>query len=398
MKRMSTTFLGLLILLISHAQTSFWLNYATSVSTHFSSTSVRSAHLLFPDTLVKGFVNNDQLFAYASSTKVNFHLIGNVFDPLSPVFQSVVGSTLTVTTPYTVDSLGVGYQYRRRHSDPTIVDTMVVYYYTNNDSVNLPQSFYTGTSAAYGTDTVHTKFQLYSYMNNRPISGGLGTVKVPLTSADETGDGVFNRVKYFSVPTISVNAGRQIAIAVGFLPGYTYAANDTITANKNYFSYVSQEQKGPNTFPSYIDMDWNVSGHITRDERYNTSPYNGLFIPTWPWAAPWQYEQHHIYYHVIAPASTAGIAADEGNENFIKVFPNPANLSITIDYSVPESETITWLVSDISGKVLLRSAEGTTMANSAPITINTATLGEGSYFITLQTKQGNLSRQFIVLR
>jgi hypothetical protein len=57
-------------------------------------------------------------------------------------------------------------------------------------------------------------------------------------------------------------AEKLLASAVIFKPGYQFVLDDTITKTKNNFMFVSNEEKGTNTYPFYVPGDWNVSSII----------------------------------------------------------------------------------------------------------------------------------------
>lgn len=355
------------------------------------------AHGIFPDTLANALTYNSQLFATMGSNKIFFHAIGNVLDVRSDIFKTVDGLTWDATTPVRVDSIGVGYMYFRNHPDPGIVDTMLVYVYNNNAAANLPELTYPD-HPVYNKDVV-CKFLKYAYTQNKPNGTGVTVVKIPLYAADTTGDDM-NRVLYFGIPPMDVNAGKLIASSVVFKPGYTYTEGDTITTNKNYFCFVSSEENGMNTWPTYTDGDYNLSSLVTYTERYNypMNQYNGYFVPTYGWGGTmWEFEHHQIYYHVSA--ITTGVEQTEAfGISLYQNEPNPFNGSSKITYTLPAASDISLELSDLTGKKVRDIDAGKKEAGAHEVMFNADELPAGIYLYTLRTEQGTLNKKMIITR
>lgn len=279
-----------------------WLNFAESVSKFKNKTGVIKRHVLFPDSTAKAHLDNTQLFRRTGSKFIYYHQITTVLDPYSTVFKTVDKFNLDSTQNYFIDSLGISFRYIRMHSDTTINDTLYIYTYTNNDGMSLPSFGMTGMKSIYGYDPAYTILPEYDYLNNTPIASDLVLTKIILTSAD-AGD----KVKKFAVPQVVVMPGKMAACAVKFIPGYTYSAGDTITKNKNYFSFKASETNGVNTWPTYIHNEYNTSSFVSEAEKYNTPDafvINGKIheLGTFIWGAPmYDFEHHLIYFRVNGP-------------------------------------------------------------------------------------------------
>ena len=402
MKKIFTLFVSAVLVTGSAFAQSHWLNYGNSVNTWKGTTGIKSTQLLFPDTLVHAFENNSHTFmpyVYAGYSKIEFHQLGNVLDVLSPAFSNANGVTWNSNTSYMVDSMGVEYQYVRKHPDNTIVDTLIVYLYNNHTAADLPTLFFTGAfyNTNYNVDTMFILQQQYNYISNEPVALSMITVKVPLTVNDSSSA---ITTKYFSTPVLNVNAGKQVACAISFKPGYSYVNGDTITSDKNYFSFVSTEEKGSNTYPTYTKRDGNLSSLIMPYQRYNYDPgfgINGVYMDSYFWASMWQFEHHMIYYHVTS-TSTINVN-EEIADNGVKLFqnrPNPFNKTSLIGYELEKPSDVLIEVHDITGRKVSTFNKGKQDKGYHNITIDASLISKGVYFYTLKTDGVSLMRKMII--
>lgn len=77
------------------------------------------------------------------------------------------------------------------------------------------------------------------------------------------------------------------------------------------------------------------------------------------------------------------------------LYPNPANDMLYIDVSMSNESFEKILITDVAGKVLLQQTE---ININDPITVNTAALMPGIYFIELSSGSGSTHRSFIIAR
>lgn len=275
----------------------FWIDYAdarelTNGGTDFFSGGPSIGNLninyLFPDSTV--------LATFGTSLgNVWIHNLGHVLDPFATVYRDIFGANYSSSQAYVVDSFMMVYLYDRLHPDTTIVDTLIVDFYTSQDSSNL-WSYYFATHPCWPNDTVRVNGQLYYWPTNEPWANNVTQFKIPLTIADTANS--FFGLKAFET-NMAVPAGTLTAISVRFQPGYTYNFGDTIDANKNYFTFATVEELGQNTCPTYTPNDWNVSSIVPTDVRYNISGgWDSLFIPTYAYYQSYGLEHHYFVFYV----------------------------------------------------------------------------------------------------
>ena len=335
---------------------SVWLNYGSSMDQFLGGgpgnvgPAVLGSNYLFPDSL--GFGE----FGTGNFAGCWIHHLGDVLDVKSNVFNSIDGIAWDATTTYSVDSMSILYGYSRTLA-PTETDILRVTLFTNNTAANMPGYYFTGTTAAsYGTDTLSFRAIKYTQATNTVNATGSYTFDIPLTDLDTAV--TFYREKMFAVPAgFVVPANKLLGVDVQFIPGYTYALGDHIDYTKNAFFFTSYEENGASTFPTYFDCnmlapncDYNASHILPQDVRYNTAAtWNGLFIPSYGYTAPFAFEHHLISYKVTSPP--LGIN-EAGNSDFALTQnqPNPFNAFNTINYALAKSATkVSLLIFDVKG-------------------------------------------------
>jgi len=391
----------------------FWLGHAYSKNNSIGNKGKSYSYDLFSDSTV--WTGN----AIDGYYRPDFHSFGNVLDPYADLFNVQDNVIWTKSTGYTVDSIELGYSYKRKHPNAAIVDTLVVYLYSNAVTTNLATgSFETVPPAISGwqqnfglgaNDTLWFKYLLYDYLTNKPLGTapltGQVVIKVPLIASDTT-IGIKNfSLKRFTTNSFNVTPGKLAVSAYFFKPGYTYIANDTISKTKNVFSFISYEEQGTNTFPVYPGVcnqntcDWNVSSILTTTERYNTSTngWNGTYRPSWQLAKDGQPENHFISYKVTS--TTVGIKETVG-ANGIKLAqnqPNPFNGSTFINYEISATENVSLDIFDIAGKKIVSLNQGKQSAGVHSIEVSSQNLPQGVYFYTLNVGDKRVTKKMTVL-
>jgi len=81
----------------------------------------------------------------------------------------------------------------------------------------------------------------------------------------------------------------------------------------------------------------------------------------------------------------------------VKLFPNPTNGDATLTVALKKSETFVISILDINGNVVAPRIEKTLQAGSQEITLNTATLANGNYFVTIASGAETMRMKLVVL-
>jgi len=99
------------------------------------------------------------------------------------------------------------------------------------------------------------------------------------------------------------------------------------------------------------------------------------------------------YQQTIEVGTTA--ANDPVDDHGLKIYPNPANDEVTIEFVEPISSKMQLIVSNAAGSIVMsRQLE----ANTSPFTINTSSLSTGTYQFELIGEQGVSVRRITIVR
>ncbi len=367
-----------------NSTTSVWLSYYNSVKKSNNITPVIGYSFLFPDSLVriKDFGGN--------IGRPPVHMIGNLFDIKSSYYQNQIQTNSFST--FTVDSISVEYLYKRKTAS-SVKDTLYVYMFVNSLS-NLGLGSFPNQMANYGADTVFFRTAKYTFGTNSPNATNLIINKIPLGDADTS---KANAVKHKDIKiNLNVAANGLVFCALSFKPGFTYNTNDTISKNKNIFAFVSYEERGLNTYPSYkethkwnfLNADWSQSYIVPSSVRYNNNPngWNGNFIPTYGFNKAYGLENHGIWYKI----TSTNVGVKELSENGYSLgqnTPNPFTGQTTIVYELAkDAKGVKLEVYDVTGRTVYAAAQPNTAGSHSTILSN---LKSGMYFYSLQV-DGNI--------
>ncbi|MFN5795354.1 MAG: T9SS type A sorting domain-containing protein [Bacteroidota bacterium] len=283
--------------------TTRWYSYAETIDEYFQGTSVLSFNYLFPDSNILAE------FGAGEYSSPFVHLLGDILDVRSSKFNDPITypasqfMQLTATSKYKVDSLKCYFVYTR--VDTSVTDSLIFEVCVNNTNNSTPEYYFTGMAADYGVDTVRFKAMRYTYQTNRINFTGNGTTKKRYAIAlnnqtiTDTLENGFSVAQFSTADLPIVNAGKFVISTVSFKPSYSYSLVDTLN-NLNHVTFISLEEQDGG-FPIYTPGDYNISQVVTTDVRYNLDPapgWNGLFIPSVAYTAPFSFEHHYISYKI----------------------------------------------------------------------------------------------------
>ena len=377
-----------------------WVSYAEGKNILNSGTSVLNQNYLINDSTVIAAFGADWASPFV-------HQLGQVFDAKSSTIRDAYNMNLDKTIAYTLDSMAILYAYNRVTAD-SIVDTLIVSMYTDATASNLGSYYFNDVPPSttnhddYGADTVYFKGQKYSYVTNKAVASGMVTLKLPLTASDTT-TSVFLE-KAFNTSSFSVPANKLLAVAVTYKPGMAYSLSDTLDRQVNSFTFGSYEENGTGTFPSYtycrsnnaFPCDGNVSSVVTSDVRYNLDAnWNGLFIPSYAFTAPYTFEQHVFTYKITAASQTS--VNEIGNTDFTLTQnqPNPFTETTTINYQLSKpANKVALSIFDVRGVKVYESSESNQKSGSYSVDLN-AKFTPGVYFYSLTVDGARITKKMI---
>ncbi|MDB2656649.1 M28 family peptidase [Crocinitomicaceae bacterium] len=86
------------------------------------------------------------------------------------------------------------------------------------------------------------------------------------------------------------------------------------------------------------------------------------------------------------------LGIDEVAETYVNLFPNPADNYLRLTLSKENSESLFYIITDLSGKSMLESM---ITGTNGSFEIDTRELAPGAYILKLETSQGKIARRFI---
>ena len=367
---------------------STWINYVDFIELVSPSTQVFSAMSLFPDSAI--------ILGYDSGNQPVYpwiHKAGNYLDPSFNVQQTILDDK---TTPYVVDSVSVGYIYERVGTS-TVADTLIFQVIAEDHSLD-----WTIGSGDFSYQDI-TYNRLTNDLTGMTI---LKKVKYPLNIADTCSGSLYKQIM-IATNGISIPAGKKVGCVISFKPGYTYTTTDVLIgdgtnlATKNSFFIYSSEQNGAGTDPTYygtatdFTSDMNMSYIIDQSVRYNTNTngWNGYFLPTYIYTAPFAYETHDIGYKVSVSITAVKDLKEKGfalGQNY----PNPFNSSSAVNYQLAKDvKSVVFTVTDVMGRVI--SAENVDTTTGIH-TINLGSYATGVYYYSLNVDGNIITKKMIV--
>ena len=369
-----------------------WYNAAFAYKTLFQSTI--SVGSLFPDSTI--------LLNYASGLfPASIHSVAVTVDPRDDIYTENNMLKINEYMPYTVDSIGI-YAIYTRKTVSTVVDTLLIqirltganYRFYASSSSSWVQSVYLTDTLAFRSIT-HDKFKPYS------TDANVITIKYPLTasSINDTTDAGWNYFKVAPPSTFTVPAGQQFVVNYSFIPGYTWNANTDTLSEKNRFRFVSYEEGGVNTFPTYTKWNWTSSSILgTKDLYKDANAAQLLYAPNYLFLKSYAYEHHWAEYKLTSNETSIGDnLSSEKNYILGQNYPNPCTDNISINYYLSNSATsVTLDIYNVVGKKEISLIEKNTAKGNHKININVSKLNAGIYFYTLCVDGITTTRKMIV--
>jgi hypothetical protein len=94
-----------------------------------------------------------------------------------------------------------------------------------------------------------------------------------------------------------------------------------------------------------------------------------------------------------------GIADLDANGNGINaVYPNPTSDQFTMEYTVTGNQNVTWTMTNVMGQVVRQGENQSATQGKNQVSIETADLAEGIYFMNLTTNEGVFTQRVVISR
>lgn len=116
----------------------------------------------------------------------------------------------------------------------------------------------------------------------------------------------------------------------------------------------------------------------------------------------WTFEQQAAmiirlsFDHTLAPI--VGINEVANDVNLFSCMPNPANNSTKISYELKNTQKVSILVTDITGRIVMTLNEGTKTSGNYAVDADLTSLTSGTYFYTLKTETNQVTKKLIIVK
>jgi hypothetical protein len=387
--------------LMPAADTSYrWYSYAETMDAYQqlvngSTGSVLNYNYLFSDSTI--------LAEFGTTIdRPWIHSIGNVldissskfYDPLVYYSDSIMH--YSPTAQFKVDSLMLIFAYFKNL--PSVTDSIVIEVAVNNTTTQLPTYYFsdaaTNTNPTYwfdsfGDDTVRFKALRYAFATNAfgAVSTGANKRKYTIALTDavlaDTLAGGLNRIKISCANLALMNAGSKNVISnVKFKPGYTWVNNVDTLNSKNYMYLASYEETDAG-FPTYTPNDYNSSGIVRSNERYNITGngFNGFYVPSYAFGDAFAFEHHLIYYRISNNTLITGQKSDKVLQ--AEIFPNPGSSFFQVNLTANAATSALIRLYDLQGREV-EQRNVNTAGGVARETFDASHFASGTYLLRVE--------------
>ncbi|MBP7496430.1 MAG: T9SS type A sorting domain-containing protein [Bacteroidales bacterium] len=371
-----------------------WYSYWSSMQDIvFPSGGGNNAYLMrmFPDTTV--------LIKYTDGVQPPWiHGIATVLDPTADVFFKDGELDVKRYSSIKLDSIAIDGLYSRHHPDPSIVDTLIVEVVS---ALTGPIYFFSGMAGDFGYDTVNFIACKYdskiNYLKNKTEI--VNTYKILLTAETEfdTIPGGVNEI-YVPTPDAPFTTG-LVGVTFRFKPGYSWNPyQDTLNTQLNEFMFLTYEEKGSSTFPTYMPDNYNISHVIPSWGLFDaSSSWKGFYVPSVAFVVGYVCENHWISFKLSCNNNSI-IESQNKTVKLSQNYPNPASDFCSIEYELAGNSDVTFTLTDLAGRQVFNLNQGTQNAGNHNINLNVSSLKDGLYYYTLTAGNEKLTRKMIITK
>jgi hypothetical protein len=339
-----------------------WADYAGSIK---RSESTYVSSYLFPDTNGVFRENGNKVRTWQSAAFI--------FDP----------AYFYGNMSFQTDSLSVSYHYKRKKPDRSIKDTLIVYVFQNDDegSLTLKEFDYNGSNA----EVVSVPYDPSGLKPRLPV---LKEIKIILDEKDTTQNGVFRNLKSGLDLNIYNTVERTVVmgIAITFKPGYSYDPGEIITETGNYFSLVSMEENGPDTFSNYNFWHGKISSQLIGQADLKSQSDSARYISTFERNREFASEHHLISVWMQVCALSVN-SKDLYLEDEVEIYPNPA--STVLNFESKYVSHIDLTVISATGRIMEKRMVNIKKKEK----IDLSGYDEGVYWLVIKSEEKGMTKQ-----
>ncbi len=354
-----------------------------------------------PDLPFNWWVNGLGTSFAATSTKFA--------NPVHPLY--VQNFQVTANDAFTIDSVNVLGFYNRNLNSGT--DSLWIELASSGNvgvtNIQSGKSDWFNNNLGVTDSVIRWTSAAYDNVNNRMASNVVNKVSilVPMTAAtvsDTDANGFNNIVAKLPTP-LQVAAGQTVTAYVHFKTANPYPLN-TLYTTINYFSMLTQESHGDNTFPKPVTGQ-QVNGLInTVGDRYKLLTATGAndyvslggvqyMGPTYWYGNTAGFDDPYFAFYVKCASCFSTGINDLNNSKFVSAYPNPASGVVSFNINVTETVNDANIeITNMVGQVVKKQ----TFANSSSKTykMDISELSNGIYLYTINANGKKYTNRFSV--
>lgn len=372
-----------------------WYNWWLDYQDFAGSFGPNQFFALYPDTFLRSLQYNKD-FNIEEDHRVNWCSLGQGFDPNDDAWADQNLAKLGRKVGFYADSAYVGYGYFRANPDTLVVDTLLIQVYLSQKN-QLTEGVFNIDKSIFSVPTMDRKRSAgrnFSY-----------EAKIPLHlnhSCDLESDGSFiPKLLRFNLDTgsgIWIDSNEYLHLTTTFIPGQKYSFGDTLYFDEELYKLNKKAPKyklnrfgvmvSPQTPRPTALTSYNNASFITNWIRYQDPASTPIFLKGkyWPnrFSNGWNSQVHyfpHIGFHVNGKLPKP-VSTSEADFLDFKLFPNPANNSLTIQFSsAQELNDVRMAVLDLQGRELISLFKGNLDAPEFSWVFDVSGLQSGVYLV-----------------
>lgn len=359
----------------------------------------------------------DSSLKFSTGTYLGFYGFGFSFDPTSRGYTvdaynpaATVPFTVLPSNAYSVDSVEVNGFYQRNSPNTSVVDTLYVEVVVSATPSTFQLQF---SGQPDNSDDGIARFNtaLYDRATNKMSDSVTSkqVIKKILNAAAFADSSFFNNdIGYLhnfklKLPTvINAAAGQKIVAFAHFVSGANQPLGTSIDS-ANLWIQLTSEPTGQGTEMYQKNKETTSGLLVTRQIRYDTAAtisFQGHYFlyPTLGYAAGAEFDYPYFGFRVNCPSCSGVGVADINNVAKIgKLYPNPANNTVSSSITMKENGNVNVSIINSMGQVIVSKSLGLMAANQTKeASFNTSAIANGVYFFTIEANGTRNTTRFVV--
>ena len=217
-----------------------------------------------------------------------------------------------------------------------------------------------------------------------------------------------------TTPTITLTANPAFGPGNTYIPGTIYTISYSVAGYPNFGFDLEINNGNTSTATTLGTLSKGTNTKISSQEVIHSSPIPTGSSATFNWTAPnngtaYLYStalgvngtgstsgDKQAFYNLVLTPEPLGIEETILNLNDIKLFPNPAKETTTLDYYLNKDSHVTINITDLNGKVVSTQINEEATEGSYSKKLELIELNSGTYFVKIKTDDNSVTKKLIV--